>query len=55
MEDDAGWNDVLGMLKVQGPRLNTRLLIQWAKTLEISEVLEQAFFDAGVSNYPVEH
>ncbi|TMC18485.1 MAG: hypothetical protein E6J34_17005 [Chloroflexi bacterium] len=54
MEDDAGWNDVLGMLKVQGPQLNTRLLIQWAKRFAIGEVLQQAFFDAGVSNSPVE-
>lgn len=54
MEDDAGWNDVLGMLKVQGSPLNTQLLIQWAEKLEIGEVLEQAFFDAGVSDSPVE-
>ena len=54
MEDDAGWNDILGMLKIQGPCLNTRLLRQWAKKFAIGEVLERAFLDAGVSSPPVE-
>lgn len=49
MEDDATWNDILGMLKVQGLLLNKPLLEQWAKTLAVGEVLEQAFWDAGLS------
>lgn len=54
MEDDAGWNDILGMLKVQGPLLDLSLLEHWAKQLEIGEVLEQALLDAGISDVPVE-
>jgi hypothetical protein len=50
MEDDAGWNDILGMLKVQGPRLNMPLLELWAMQLGMSEVLVQAFVDAGISD-----
>jgi hypothetical protein len=54
MEDDAGWNDILGMLKVQGPHLDLSLLEQWAKQLEIGEVLERALLDAGINDVPVE-
>jgi hypothetical protein len=54
MEDDAGWNDILGMLKVQGPCLNTALLEQWAEKLEVGGILEQALLDAGVSHSPGE-
>jgi hypothetical protein len=49
MEDDAIWNDILGMLKVQGPLLNKPLLEQWAKMLAVGKVLERAFWDAGLS------
>jgi hypothetical protein len=54
MEDDAGWNDILGMLKVQGPCLNMPLLEQWAEKLEVGGILEQALLDAGVSRSPGE-
>src|SRR5579885_2947541 len=47
MEDGAGWNDILGMLKVQGPCLNTPLLEQWMEKLEVGGILEQALLDAG--------
>ncbi len=52
MEDDAGWNDILGMLKVQGPRLNLLLLEHWARQLEVNEILEQALLDAGIRDIP---
>ncbi|WP_201361733.1 hypothetical protein [Dictyobacter formicarum] len=54
MEDDAGWNDILGMLKVQGLRLNISLLEQWAERLAMSKLLEQALLDAGISGSPAE-
>jgi len=54
MEDDAGWNDILGMLKVQGPHLNRPLLEQWAKQLVPGEILEQALSDAGTHDVPKE-
>jgi hypothetical protein len=55
MEDDAGWNEILGMLKVQGPRLNLSHLEYWAKHLEVDEFLEQALLDAGIRDVPSAH
>ncbi|HET8850916.1 MAG TPA: hypothetical protein VFN02_00165 [Ktedonobacteraceae bacterium] len=52
MEDDAGWNDILGMLKVQGTDLDRLVLEEWAKQFAIEGVLEQALSDAGVSDVP---
>ncbi len=48
MRDDAEWNDIVGMLKVQEPPLERDFLEEWAKTLKIAEVLRQALVDAGV-------
>lgn len=41
------WNDVLGVLKVQGVKLDLNYLKTWAKELSVSELLEKAFQDAG--------
>jgi hypothetical protein len=54
MEDDAGWNDILGMLKVQGPSLTMPLLEQWAEKLEVGGILKQALLDAGINRSPGE-
>lgn len=48
MKDDAEWNDVIGMLKVQGSDLSIALLRQWAKTFHILDELQQALEDAGL-------
>jgi hypothetical protein len=48
MRDDAEWNDSVGMLKIQGPTLERDFLEDWARTLNITEVLRQALIDAGV-------
>jgi hypothetical protein len=48
MIDDAEWNDIEGMLKVQGPDLNIDFLVWWAKALKMSEVLQNALIDAGL-------
>jgi hypothetical protein len=45
---DDQWNDILGVLKVQGPELDLAYLKSWAAYLEISHLLEQACIDAGL-------
>jgi len=44
------WLDVLGVLKVQGDSLEREYLIHWAKTLGVSDLLAQAFSEAGISS-----
>ena len=48
MQDDAEWNDVLGMLKVQGPDLDLALLLEWAGKLDVRETWHRALVDAGL-------
>lgn len=45
---DRQWNDVLGILKVQGKKLDISYLKLWSEKLDISELLEKAFEDAGI-------
>lgn len=45
------WNDVLGVLKVQQGRLDTRYMERWAAVLNIADLLEQAQDDAGDMGY----
>ena len=47
MLDDAEWNDILGMLKVQGPDLDMTLLEEWARSLDIVDTWRRALLDAG--------
>jgi hypothetical protein len=49
MRDDSEWNDILGMLKVQGSALDLVLLEQWADTLDGAETWRQALVDAGLA------
>ena len=49
MRDDSEWNDVEGMLKVQGPDLDLALLERWANTLAGAETWRQALVDAGLA------
>lgn len=39
---DSQWNDVLGVLKVQGKKLDFSYLERWAGKLEVSNLLEKA-------------
>src|SRR5438045_2681224 len=48
MQDDAEWNDILGMLKVQGPDLDLTLLEEWAGALAMADAWERALLDAGL-------
>lgn len=45
---DRQWNDVQGVLKVQGDQLDMVYLNHWAKELGISELLEKAINEAGI-------
>ncbi len=45
---DRQWNDILGVLKVQGTDLDMQYLSQWAEKLSLSTLLEKAIEEAGV-------
>lgn len=42
------WNDVLGVLKVQGELLDRAYLQQWATVLQVTDLLERAFQEASL-------
>ncbi len=42
------WNDILGIIKQQGAILDLAYLRQWADTLSVRDLLEQALTDAGL-------
>jgi hypothetical protein len=48
MEDDAEWNDILGMLKVQGHTLDLNFLETWSRTLNIGVAWQHIGVDAGL-------
>lgn len=45
---DRQWNDVLGVLKVQGPALDFAYLDEWARHLGLTDLLRRAVDDAGL-------
>ena len=45
---DRQWNDVLGVLKVQGATLDRAYLEQWARELGLADLLRRALEDAGL-------
>jgi len=45
---DRQWNDVLGVLKVQGDQLDMVYLNHWARELSVSELLKKAIDEAGI-------
>lgn len=45
---DRQWKDVLGILKVQGAKLDLSYLKLWSEKLGISNLLEKAFNEAGI-------
>ncbi len=46
---DRHWNDILGVLKVQGNALDFAYLRHWAKELGVTEQLARALDDAGLA------
>ncbi len=46
--NDAEWNDLLGILKVQGTRLDLTYLTLWAHKLGAGHLLPLALDDAGL-------
>jgi hypothetical protein len=44
---DRQWRDVIGVLKVQGDRLDQAYLRRWAAELGLGDLLEKAFLEAG--------
>ncbi len=45
---DRQWNDVLGVLKVQGPTLDGAYLREWGRELGVAELLCRASDEAGL-------
>ena len=43
---DRQWQDVMGIIKVQGDRLDLIYLKQWAKSLNVLDLLEKALAEA---------
>lgn len=43
------WKDVLGVLKVQGVKLDLEYLKYWASRLNVSDLLNRSFDDAGMT------
>jgi hypothetical protein len=46
---DRQWNDILGVLKVQGTNLDMAYLQRWAVALKVSDLLERSLVDAGLA------
>ena len=49
---DRQWRDILGVLKVQGKRLDFGYLKEWAPHLGVEDLLRQAYEDAGIDPDP---
>ena len=47
---DRQWNDILGVLKVQGINLDMAYLRRWAANLSVTDLLERALVDAGLED-----
>jgi hypothetical protein len=45
---DRQWNDILGVLKVQGTTLDMAYMQRWAKALQVTDLLERALVEAGI-------
>jgi len=47
---DDQWNDILGVLKVQGETLDSTYLGYWTSEISLAHLLINAYFDAGLTN-----
>ena len=48
---DSQWRDVLGVLKVQGERLDLAYLRHWAAEMKLVDLLDGAFREAGLEGF----
>ena len=46
---DRQWNDILGVLKVQEAKLDLTYLQHWSQVLKVSDLLQRALVDAGLT------
>ena len=49
---DRQWQDLLGVLRIQGDRLDRDRLKSWAAQLELSELLDRALREGGIESTP---
>ncbi|MGH2518087.1 MAG: hypothetical protein ACRDHP_20785 [Ktedonobacterales bacterium] len=47
---DRQWNDILGVMKLQGARLDLTYLRQWGQSIAVADLLERALVDAGLAD-----
>ncbi len=45
---DRQWNDILGVLKIQGKTIDMKYLWHWAVHLRVADLLDRALEDAGL-------
>jgi hypothetical protein len=50
-ESQRQWRDVLGVLKLQGDRLDFNYLQKWAVELSLNDLLETAFTESGLESF----
>ena len=48
---DRQWRAVLGVLKVQGERLDLESLARWAASLDLGGLLERALAESGIPGH----
>jgi hypothetical protein len=46
---DRQWNDILGVLKIQGKTIDIEYLRHWAIHLRVTDLLDRALEDAGLT------
>lgn len=47
---DRQWDDILGVLKTRGAELDVAYLQKWAAQLQVTDLLEKALSEAGLTN-----
>ena len=47
---DRQWDDILGVLKTRGTELDLAYLQKWASQLQVTDLLEKALSEAGLTN-----
>jgi len=44
------WQDLVGVIKVQGPAIDREYLHRWAAQLKVNDLLERALAEAGLGS-----